>query len=146
MQPEDNPKPKHAGGRPPHMTATVLGRLKAAFALDVTVEAACAYAGIKRDVYFDYAKLHPEFRDEVADLRETPYLRAVQTVVANLKDPDFAMKYLERKRKREFSLKTDIDITSNGESIIPIYGGRSANLNLPGYSSNPEDLPTNQAD
>jgi hypothetical protein len=47
-------------------------------------------------------------------LREKPVLIARQTVVKSLKDnPEMALKYLERKRKKEFSTRTETDITGD---------------------------------
>ena len=93
-------------GRPTVMTQEVVGILEHAFAYDCTVEVACIYAGISRDTYYAFCKEYPEFSDRITVLRNTPILIARTTVVNALQhDASFAMKYLERKRPQEFSLR-----------------------------------------
>lgn len=103
-------------GRPTVMTQNVTAKLKVAFAMDVKIEAACAYAGIHKDTYYEYLKKHPEFADEVEDLRRTPYLKAVQSVIGKLDDPEYALKYLERKHRDEYSTRQE-HTGADGEAL-----------------------------
>lgn len=99
------------------MTPEVVLKLEQAFAIDATVGEACSYAEISRNTFYVYLKEHPEFQDRIDELRERPILKARQTVVSALTQPEYAMKYLERKAKREFSTRIEQDITSGGEAL-----------------------------
>lgn len=99
---------KSTGGRPTVMTEMVLVKLEAAFSMDCTIREACNYAGISKDAYYDYCLKNPKYSDRVEALREKPILLARQTVVAELSNPEGARWYLERKRKKEFSTRTEL--------------------------------------
>lgn len=80
-----------------------------AAALGANIEACCAYAKIHKSTYYRYVTEHPEFSDEVDQKSQQPYLTAVQSVVAAMKDdPKLALKYLERKHKDEFSIRKEL--------------------------------------
>lgn len=80
-----------------------------AAALGANIEACCAYAKIHKSTYYRYITEHPEFSDEVDQKSQQPYLTAVQSVVAAMKDdPKLALKYLERKHKDEFSIRKEL--------------------------------------
>ena len=102
-------------GRPTKMTTEVVLKLEQAFAIDASVEEACSYAEIARNTFYEYLKKNPSFQDRIDDLRQRPTLKARQTVVKHLEDPNNAFKYLEKKRRKEFG--QNIDITSGGEKI-----------------------------
>jgi len=95
------------------MTIENVNKLKEVFALDGTIEEACYYAGISRQTYYDWIKRNDKLIDEFNALRERPVLKARQTVVKSLNEPDYAFKYLERKKKNEFSLKQEVEHTGN---------------------------------
>ncbi len=63
---------KGLDGRPPVIDEIVIRKLEYAFALDCTVEEACAYACIGKSTYFDFIKKHPMFAERVDALRELP--------------------------------------------------------------------------
>lgn len=49
--------------------------------------------------------------------QKDPYLKARQEVIKRLQDnPDFSLKYLERKKKNEFSLRHEVT-WANGEPL-----------------------------
>lgn len=83
-------------------------RLIEAFKIDSGVMEACVYAGITHDQWQYFIEKHPSFsviRDLVSEL---PSLQARQTVVKGLSnDKDFALKYLERKRRQEFATQSN---------------------------------------
>ena len=119
-------------------------KLEQAFAIDASVEEACSYAEVSRKVYYEYIKRHPEFGDRIAELRQKPVLKARQTAVQKLGESyQNAMDYLKRKRKLEFG--DGIDITSGGEKITPIYGGKSTDT-LPQNNGERQDTATPQED
>jgi len=106
-------------GRPTVMTKDVLDKLEEVFALGGTDEEACLFADISKQTLYDYQKLHPEFVDRKEALKETPILLARRTAIAKLSDSYVnAMDFLSRKRKKEFSIRTEIT-GEDGKELIP---------------------------
>ena len=99
------------------MTEATLLKLEQAFAIDASVLEACSYAGIATNTFYVYLKLHPEFQDRIDELRQRPLLKARQTIVNNLNNPQNAQWYIERKAKKEFSTRIEQDITTDGEKL-----------------------------
>jgi hypothetical protein len=97
---------------PTKLNKTTIQKLEAAFALDATVDEACYYADISRTSYYEWIKAHPELFDKFERLRNKPVLAARQSVVKGIaKDPNLALKYLERKRNKEFNTKQIVEGT-----------------------------------
>jgi len=88
--------------------------LISSFKIDATVEEALVYAGITRDQWEYFKKKHPKFYDIKEAIKELPVLKARQAVVSGLTNFDNGLRYLERKRKDEFSTKT---INENTDTI-----------------------------
>ncbi len=85
----------------------VLQKLEEAFSYDCTDEEACLYADISPATLYSYQKKNPAFLERKHVLKNRVILLARQTVVAHItKDPNLALRYLERKRPKEFSLRT----------------------------------------
>jgi hypothetical protein len=95
-------------GRPTVMTEAALNKLEEVFAIGGTDEEACFYADISKQTLYDYQKKHPEYIDRKEQLKERPILKARQTIVKSLDNPDSAKWYLERKRKAEFAHRTEM--------------------------------------
>ncbi len=105
-------------GRPTLMTPETLSKLEEAFLLGCTDKEACFVADISHQTLYDYQKDHPEFVERKEALKENPIYEARKSVLASLRgDGDLALKFLERKVKSEFSLRTEQDITSGGKPI-----------------------------
>lgn len=104
-------KKKNPGGRPTIMTKETIDKLEYVFGLGGTDEEACFYADISHQTLYDYQKKHPEFIDRKEALKEKPILKARETVINSLEDPKDAQWYLERKKKQEFSTKTETETT-----------------------------------
>lgn len=103
--------------RPTKMTEAVLGKLEQAFAYGASDKEACFYAGINPDTMYEYQKTHPEFTERKEALKERPILDARQKVVGDIKnDVKVAQWYLERKRKKEFSIRTEVE--QSGDNIV----------------------------
>ena len=106
---------KNKGGRPTVMTEAVIAKLEEAFLLGCTDLEACLLADISKDALYDYQNKNPEFTERKQRLKETPVLKARTSVVKELEsNPELALKYLERKKKDEFStrqenINTDVD-------------------------------------
>jgi len=113
------PGPKNKGGRPPIMTDDTIKKLEEVFALGGSDSEACFYANISKQTLYNYQKEHPEFVDRKEALKEKPILKARQTVVKALDDPKDAQWFLERKRKDEFSLRSELT-GPEGELLSPI--------------------------
>ena len=97
-------------GRPTKMTEEVIGKLESAFLLGCTDREACLFADIHPDTLYAYCVKHPEFSDRKELLKEDPIFKARQSVIDNMKeDGNLALKYLERKKKDEFSVKQELE-------------------------------------
>lgn len=110
-------KKKETRGRPTVFTPDVIRKIEEVAALDGSVEEMAYYADIHVATLYRYLNDHEDFSEKIAKLRERPVLKARQTVVKSLDDPDRAFRYLERKRKKEFSSRVETDITSGGEPL-----------------------------
>lgn len=117
---------KHAGGRPPSITVDVVNKLEQAFSLGCTDSEACLYADISRQTLYNYEAKHPEFIDRKATLKEKPFLLARKTIIEDCKTPEGARWYMERKKKNEFALRTELT-GKDGDNLLPtpIYAGKS---------------------
>lgn len=111
-------------GRPTEFTEEVVNKLEQAFALDCTVSEACLYAGISRQTYYNFVdeKADPkskkrQYFDRFEELRERPFLKARQTIVKSLDQPEHAKWYMERKKKAEFAGRQE-HTGANGEKLF----------------------------
>ena len=94
-------------------------KLEDAFLMDCTVEEACLNADITQDTYYRWIKENPKLSERFERLRNNPYLIARKSIIEGIKEnPELALKYMERKRKNEFSLKQEIE--NSGELNINI--------------------------
>ncbi len=90
------------------MTPEALKKLEEVFAIDGTVQEACFYADITPTTYYNWLEKKPELVERFEALRNRPVLKARQTVVQSLNTPAGAQWYLQRKRKTEFSERTEV--------------------------------------
>ena len=93
--------------------------LIAAYKIDATDEEACSYAGIRIENLRYFKEMHPEFLQVKEACKQIPCLKARQTIVQALGNADDAKWYLEKKRKKEFSSRTELS-GPDGESLPPI--------------------------
>lgn len=106
-------------GRPSVMTPENIGKLEEAFALGCTDLEACFYADISKDALYDYQNKHPEFTERKEQLKERPIFLARQSVIKDMQeDGDLALKFLERKKRDEFSTKQDLNL--GGQKDNPV--------------------------
>ena len=95
--------------RPTVMTPEVIEKLEEAFLLGATDIEACLVADIAPATLYQYQEKNPSFSERKASLKEMPVYKARQAVIGSFKrDPKIAMQYLERKRKDEFSTRTEM--------------------------------------
>jgi len=105
-------------GRPTDMTTETVNKLEEVFAIGGTDEEACFYADISKQTLYNYQEKHPEFVDRKEALKERPILKARQTIVKALDQPQQAQWFLERKRKNEFAQRNELT-GKDGEKLIP---------------------------
>lgn len=115
------------GGRPTTFTEEVVNKLEQAFALDCTVSEACLYADISRQTYYNFVDEKAEegsdkrkYFDRFEELRQRPFLKARQTLVKSLDQPEHAKWYMERKRKAEFAVRTE-HTGKDGEALKIVF-------------------------
>lgn len=118
--------------RPSVINKHVIDKLEQAFALGCTDLEASLFANIAPATLYNYQDKNPKFLKRKKQLKMNPVLKARTVVVNSFKDnPELALKYLERKKKDEFSLRKESDITSDGKPLPqPLLGGISV-LNIP---------------
>jgi hypothetical protein len=124
---------KDKGGRPTVMTTETVRKLEEVFAIGGTDEEACFYADISKQTLYDYQKKHPEYIDRKEQLKQKPFLKARQTIIKSLDNPQHAFEYMKRKKRLEFG--DNVDVSSLGESVIPILGGITNKKDVPGNNS-----------
>ena len=107
-------KKKSNAGAKPKIDKIVLQKLEEAFLLGATDNEACLYADIVPSTLYNYQKKYPRFLERKDLLKETPILKARTEVIKGFKgNPELALKFLERKRKGEFSLRTEVEHSGN---------------------------------
>ncbi len=117
-----NPEGKQ---KSPKLTEDTIRKLEEAFSIDASVKEACYYADISTDTFYRWIKEYPKLSYKLERLREKPVLKARQTVVRSLDQPDYAFKYLERKKKDEFSPRQEL----TGKDGNPIETSYEVKLN-----------------
>ena len=86
----------------------IISDCKTVWAIGGTDNEASFYAGISDKSLSRYIVANPDIRKIRDSLKNKPILKARQEVVRGLeKNPHFSLKYLERKKKDEFSLRTE---------------------------------------
>ena len=105
------------GGRPTVMTDKTLVLLEQAFSIGATNAEACCHAGISESVYYDYIRANPKFSDKIKITKQRLPLRAKQELSTHIEagDKQTVQWYLERKRKDEFSVKTEVQSEVNAK-------------------------------
>lgn len=132
------PKDLVGAGRPTIMTPDVVNKLEQAFSMGCTDLEACLYADISKQTLYNYQEKHPEFVDRKEMLKQKLVLKA-RSVVAealNNKDENTAKWYLERRRKDEFSVKSENEVSlSIKTALVEFVDGQ-------GESTDTEVVPT----
>ena len=111
--------PKKKTGRKPLDGAKpyrILKKLRAAWSIGASDEEACSYAEISTTTYYKMQEANPELKELKERLKEKPTLLARQNVVNAIKvekDKHISFDYLKRKKKREFSERTEHEVSGN---------------------------------
>ncbi|HRJ96859.1 MAG TPA: hypothetical protein PLL78_09245 [Fimbriimonadaceae bacterium] len=95
---------KKKAGRPPKRTDEVDARLVKALKLGATRVDACRYAGISEDTLARWIVKYADFAEMIERTEAEVAVRMSGTVVkAGQNDPHYALKWLERRRRAEWS-------------------------------------------
>ena len=125
-------------GRPTKLTPETIDKLRTAFLMGCSDIEACLYADISKTALYNYQQKNPDFVDKKEQWKEQLTLKA-RTVIANAlnnKDENTAKWYLERKRKDEFSLKSENEVNLNiKQALVEFVDG-------PSESSDTEEVST----
>lgn len=114
-------------GRPTKMTELTVKKLEEAFSLGCSDVEACFYAGISKQTLYSYQEQNPEFIDRKEALKKNPVLLARQSVIKGMEsDPNLALKYLERKERKEFSLRTETEVENDKPLIVVLNSEEEA--------------------
>jgi hypothetical protein len=110
---------KDKGGRPTKMTPETVKKLEEAFLMGCSDLEACLFADISKQTLYTYQEKHPEFSDRKKILKENPVMEARKSVLRDMKkDGNLALKYLERKRKAEFSVKQEYEHSTSSDKPL----------------------------
>jgi len=99
-------------GRKTVKSEEIIRKIEECAALGSSIEEIAFYAGIHRATLYRWMAEDQELKDRIEELQERPILKARQTIVKSLDDPEQAKWYLERKRKNEFSTKSEVESKS----------------------------------
>lgn len=112
-------KKKNLGGRPTVFTEPVIEKLEEAFEIGCSDREAALHAGIHVSSLYNYYQTNPKFKDRVEALKESLVYKARRTVAGSIESSTTTSQwYLERKRRDEFSGRTEI----TGKDGAPIAG------------------------
>lgn len=105
-------------GRPRKMDKDMRQKLEDAAAMGCTDTEIALYCDISRDTLYRWFNEYDGLSDRIVELRERPVLLARQTLIDNLENPQYALEYLKRKRKAEFSERQE-STGKDGEPLMP---------------------------
>jgi hypothetical protein len=105
-------------GRPTEKTEEVIRKIEEAAAMDCSVEEMASFAGIHRATLYRWIDEDEELKDRISELKLKPFLKARQTIIKSLENPQHAFEYMKRKNKKEFG--DNVDVTTGGEALQPV--------------------------
>ncbi len=112
-KPNPNAGRKLFNGKP---EAAVLLLLRQAWSLDCPDSEAAALAGISPSALSEYLSRNPIIAEEKEALKQKPFLSARNTILKCIAggDGDLALKYMERKKRREFATLAQVELGEQG--------------------------------
>jgi hypothetical protein len=111
---------KPSVGRPTDFTDANVQKLKTVLQMGATIDEACRNAGIARSTFYYWKERFPIFSDMVDEWMDNPILAARAVVYKAINkdgDPATAKWFLERKKKDEFSLRTELT-GADGQELL----------------------------
>lgn len=122
-------KKKSNAGQPTVMTEKTLRLLQEAFEWGCTDREACLHAQIAQSTLYSYQLVNKEYVEWKEAWKDRPTIMARKSVVGALpKDPELSLKYLERKKKDEFSTKSESDVNLKGETFVDMIKNAQKNI------------------
>ena len=124
---------KNLGGAPTVMTNDVLYLLDQAFMMGCSDKEACLYSGISKSTLYNYQQNNKQFVERKNLLKQNPALIARISLIKHMKnDGALALKFLERRRRKEFALRYEDKKTDENKlslfSILASIDGSSKGL------------------
>lgn len=108
-------------GRPRANIEQYLTNIQPYLEVGCSLYEACLHGCVPYTTVIDYQKNDDEIRKKIERMSNVPILTARQSVVGSMaENAELALKYLERKKKDEFSLKTEVDSNVKGNISISI--------------------------
>jgi len=105
-------------GRPTEKTEETIRKIEEAAALDCSIEEMASFAGIHRATLYRWMEEDEEFKDRISELKLKPFLKARTTIIKNLDNPQYAFEYMKRKKKDEFSDRSELTGADGGDLKI----------------------------
>ena len=95
----------------------VLQKLEQAWAMGCPDVEAAAYADVSHAALSDFLKRNPTIADRKARLLQKPFLAARNAILKKISDGDgdLALRYMERKKKQEFSTLQQVELSEQGQ-------------------------------
>lgn len=104
------------------LTPEVRRKLEEAASLGCSVEEMSYYIGIHKATIYRWMQNDEKLRDDLERLEQHTILKARKSIVDNLTNPEMAFRYLERKRPKEFGMKTQSEVAVSGTiSLTDLY-------------------------
>ena len=101
----------------------VIQKLEQAWSLGCSDKDASFFSGISPAALSDFLKKNPDISERKEELKTKVVLKAKQELIKGFENnPEICLKYLERKRKDEYSTKTETDITAKIDNKIDLSG------------------------
>jgi len=93
-------------------------KLRQAFSIGCTIDEALCYAEMRKREWLEFLAedKNKDFLYEIEQMQLKPLVKARMSAVKNLDDPKHAQWYLERKKKDEFSLRSELT-GANGKDL-----------------------------
>ena len=114
-------KNKKPLGRPTEKTPEAMSKIYEAAALGCTVEEMALASGVHRATLHNWMKEDEELRDRIDELKQTPYLKARRTIDKAIgENPQYAFEYMKRKKKDEFSERSEFTGKDGKDLPVPI--------------------------
>lgn len=113
-------------GRPTVMTDEILAKLEEAFSIGASDMEACFVANIHPTSLYRYQEANPEYSTRKMMLKDMPLFQARSNITGAIKKergstkPETSKWYLERKKKLEFSTRTETTGAEGGPVEINI--------------------------
>ena len=96
----------------------VVGKLESAFKMGTTITRACLYAGITRDMFYEFLKRKPEYSDKFKMMQENPMLVAETRLFESVNGGDQTdIHFLLKSRDPRYAPKQNI-IVDEGEGVL----------------------------